>query len=248
MSFPQTIMGKYGWEKVTTTAQKQKVGTRMQIGEREFVYYSAGEAVTAGLLMMQPAATGAHDLDLTTSAAISTGDTTLTLLTSLTLTKDQYKDGWLILNDIGEEGHMYRIKGNTAVSSAIGAVITIDEEDGFVHNISAGASNIQCGLSANPYTSSTIYQHDAIVGAPLGWSVSDVASASYAWMCVKGPTMALCNGAITIGLPACASNDTLDGAVEALDSDDDAEGTIVGYMGNTVGTAGEYGLIKANIE
>ncbi len=47
MAFPQTIMGKYGWEKVSTTAQKQKVGTRMQIGERDFIYVKSAEAITA---------------------------------------------------------------------------------------------------------------------------------------------------------------------------------------------------------
>ncbi len=36
-------MGKYGWEKVTTTSQKQKLGTRMQIFDREFVYASTGK-------------------------------------------------------------------------------------------------------------------------------------------------------------------------------------------------------------
>jgi hypothetical protein len=251
MAFPQTIMGKYGWEKVSTTTQKQKVGTHMQIGEREFVYFSAGETTTAGLLMMQPVAVGAHDLDITTSVNIAAGDTTITLEVPTTdLTANRYKDGWLVFNDRGEEGHMYRIKSNPAhdASADNTVVFTIDEEDGFHQAITLGASNIECGLIANPYASSTIYQHDAIVGAPLGWSVSDIASGSYGWMCVKGPTMALCNGSITIGLPACASNDTLDGAIEALDSDDDAEGTIVGYMGNTVGTAGEYGLIMANIQ
>ena len=63
MSFPQTIMGKYGWEKVTTTAQKQKVGTRMQIGERDFIYVKTAEAVTAGLLVMQQVGDTADDLD-----------------------------------------------------------------------------------------------------------------------------------------------------------------------------------------
>ena len=225
----------------------------MQIDDREFKYYKAGEAITAGLLLMQPAAVAAHDRDITvtTGADISAGDTTVSLEVPTTdLTKDQYKDGWLILNDIGEEGHMYRIKSHPAhdASADNTVIITLDEEDGFVHAISAGASAIQCGLAANPYLSSTIYQHDAIVGAPLGWSASDVASGSFGWMCVKGLTMALCNGAITIGLPVVAANDTLDGAVEALDSDDDAEGTIVGYMGNTVGADTEYSLIKANIQ
>ena len=29
MSFPNTIHGKYGWEKVQTSGQKHKLGTRM---------------------------------------------------------------------------------------------------------------------------------------------------------------------------------------------------------------------------
>jgi len=243
MSFPQSIMGKYGWEKVTTTAQKQKLGTRMQIGEREFVYISTGEAVTAGLLMMQAAATAAHDLDLAVAAS-SAGATTVTLSASLTITLNQYKDGWIIFNDVEEEGHMYRIKSNTAVSGATGCVITLDEEDGLATAITTSQ---QVGLATNPYSASTIYQHDAIVGAPLGWACVDIASGSYGWICVKGPTVALVTGAITIGLPVVAANDTLDGAVEAMDSDDDAEGTVVGYMGNAVGVTGEYGLIIANI-
>ena len=246
MSFPQTIMGKYGWEKVTTTAQKQKVGTRMQIGERDFIYVKTAEAVTAGLLVMQQVGDTADDLDLTTSADISAGDTTMTLSTSLTLTKDQYKDGWLIFNDVGEEGHMYRIKGNTAVTSAAGAVITIDEEDGFHAAISSGASNIQCGLTANPYSAIEVYDQDAIEGAPLGWSVVDIASGSYGWSCIGGPTLAKISGTPDEGMPLVASP-TADGCVEVLDSDADTKGAIVGYMGNTTGINLEHALILTNI-
>ena len=247
MSIPQTIMGKYGWEKVTTTAQKQKVGTRMQIGERDFIYVKTAEAVTAGLLVMQQVGDTADDLDLTTSADISAGDTTMTLSTSLTLTKDQYKDGWLIFNDIGEEGHMYRIKGNTAVSSAAGAVITIEEEDGFHAAISSGASAIQCGLTANPYSAVEIYDYNGIEGAPLGWSCVDIASGSYGWICVGGPTLALITGTPDEGVALVASKNTRDGGVEVLDSDDDGEGTIVAYMGNSTGVDGEYALVMTNI-
>ena len=69
MSFPQAIMGKYGWEKVTTTAQKHKLGTRMQIADREFVYSQAGEAITAGVLVKGKTGTDAHQVDLAVSAA-----------------------------------------------------------------------------------------------------------------------------------------------------------------------------------
>ena len=98
MAFPQTLMGKHGWEKVTTTAQKHKLGTRMQIAEREFVYTSTGEAIVAGNLVMGKAGTAAHQVDLAVSAG-SAGATTITLSGSLSITKDEYKDGWIIFND-----------------------------------------------------------------------------------------------------------------------------------------------------
>ena len=69
MSFSQNITGKYGSEKVTTSAQKQKLGARMQIFDREFVYVKAGEAITAGVLVDGMAGTTAHQVDLAVSAA-----------------------------------------------------------------------------------------------------------------------------------------------------------------------------------
>jgi hypothetical protein len=243
MAFPQTVMGNYGWEKVTSTSQKQKLGTRMQIFDRAFVYAQAGEAITAGVLVTGKAGTAAHQVDLAVTAA-SAGATTVTLSGSLTITENLYKDGWLIFNDLGEEGHMYRVKGNTAVASATGCVITIDEPDGLVTAIT---SSQQVGLYENPYKEVDIHDFNDIDHAPLGWACVDIADESYGWLCVKGFTTALIEGTPGIGLPLVASN-SVDGSVEILDSDDDAEGTIVGYMGPIAGVNGEYGLIKANLE
>ena len=243
MSFPQSIMGKYGWEKVTTSAQKHKLGTRMQIFDREFVYVKAGEDITAGVLVDGFAGTAAHQVDLAVSAA-SAGATTVTLSGSLSIAKDLYKDGWLIFNDIGEEGHMYRVKSNTLVSSATGCVVTLDEEDGLVVAITASQ---QVGLYQNPHFEVEIHDFNDIDHAPLGWACVDIADTYFGWLCDKGFTTALIDGTPAIGIALVVSQG-VDGAVEVLDSDDDAEGTIVGYMGNTVGTAGEYGLIIANVQ
>ena len=242
MSFPQTIMGKYGWEKVTTTAQKQKLGTRMQIADREFVYVKAGEALTAGMLIMGQAGTAAEQVDLAVAAG-SVGDTTITLSGSLTITKDEYKDGWIIFNDVGEEGHMYRIKSNTAVSSATGCVITLDEEDGLVTAITTSQ---QVGLYENPYTEVEAHDANDVDHAPLGWTCVDIADTDFGWLCVKGFTTALIDGTPGLGVPLVASNG-VDGAVEVYDEDGTVNLSPVGYMGPIAGVAGEYGLIKANI-
>ena len=243
MAFPHTITGSYGWEKVTSTSQKQKLGTRMQIFDREFAYASTGEAIVTGNLVMGKAGTAAHQVDLAVSAS-SAGATTVTLSGSLTITEDLYKDGWLVFNDVEEEGHIYRVKGNTAVSSATGCVITIDEADGLVTAITTSQ---QVGLYENPYKATEKHDGSDIDHAPLGWTCVDIASGSYGWLCVKGFTAALIEGTPGPGLPLVASN-SADGSVEILDSDDDAEGTIVGYMGPIAGVNGEYGLIKANLE
>jgi len=243
MSFPQSIMGKYGWEKLTTSAQKHILGTRMQIADREFVYVQAGEAITAGGLIKGKDGTDAHQVDLAVSAA-SAGSTTVTLSGSLTITLNQYKDGWIIFNDQEEAGHMYRIKSNTAVSSATGCVITLDEEDGL---ITAMTTAQQVGLYENPHKDVEIHDADGIDNAPIGWACVDIANDYYGWLCVKGWTTALIEGTPGMGLPLVAS-DSADGSVEILDSDADAEGTVVAYMGPLAGVNAQYGLIKANIE
>jgi hypothetical protein len=243
MAFPQTITGKFGWEKLTTTAQKHKLGTRMQIADREFVYASTGEAITVGKLVMGKAGTAAHQVDLAVSAS-SAGATTVTLSGSLSVAKDLYKDGWLLFNDVEEEGHFYRVKGNTLVASATGCVVTIDEEDGLV---SAITTSQQVGLYESPYKAVEAHDGSDIDHAPLGWTCGDIASGSYGWLCVRGFTAGLIEGTPGPGLPLVASN-SADGSVEILDSDDDAEGTVVAYMGPIAGVNGEYGLVKANLE
>ena len=243
MSFPQTIMGKFGWEKVTTTTQKHKLGTRMQIFDREFVYCEAGEDITAGKLVMGIDGTAAHQVDLAVAAA-SAGATSITLSGSLSIAKDLYKDGWIIFNDVEEEGHMYRVKGNTAVASATGCVVTLDEEDGLATAITTSQ---QVGLYENPYTEVEAHDANDVDHAPLGWTCVDIADTDFGWLCVKGFTTALIDGTPGLGVPLVASNG-VDGAVEVYDEDGTVNLSPVGYMGPIAGVAGDYGLIKANIE
>ena len=243
MSFPQTIMGKAGWEKVTSTSQKQKLGTSMQIGERMFRYASTGEAITVGKLVMGKAGTAAHQVDLAVSAS-SAGATTVTLSGSLSIAKNLYKDGYLILNDVEEEGHFYKVKGNTLVSSATGCVVTIDEEDGL---LTAITTSQQVGLYENPYKAVEAHDANDVDQPPLGWTCADIASGSYGWLLSQGFTSALVDGTPAAGVPLIASNG-VDGAVEVYDEDGTVNLSLVGYMGPIAGVAGEYGLIKANIE
>ncbi len=132
MAFPLTVHLGYGQEKVETSSQKQKLGTRAVTPDGRVFYYAenSGTAITsAGQLVDGIAQVGANDGDLAT-AALAAGSLTVTTTTSLTVTKDQYKDGYLFINDNAAQGEVYRIKSNTAVSSAAGLEVTVDEPDG----------------------------------------------------------------------------------------------------------------------
>ena len=147
MSFPNTIYGKYGWEKVQTSTQKHKLGTRMSFDDgRVFRYVGCGgTGIAAGRLVQAPAGTAEDKVDTNVNAA-SAGDTTVTLAENRTITKDEYKNGYLFVNSGTGVGEVYRIKSNTAVSGASGCVITLDEEDGLVSALAASGST-EVGLS-----------------------------------------------------------------------------------------------------
>ena len=111
MSFPQTIMGKWGWEQVVTTAKKHKLGTRMQIADTEYIYASSGEAVLAGQLM-ESAAVEANENDDLAVATTAAESTTVSVTFGGAVTLDEYADGFLYVNAGGGAGagFRYRIK------------------------------------------------------------------------------------------------------------------------------------------
>ena len=101
MAFPLTVHLGYGQEKVETSSQKQKLGTRAVTPDGRVFYYAenSGSAITtAGQLVDGIAAVGAHDMDLA-AAATSANELSFTSGTSLTVTKNQYKDGYVYFND-----------------------------------------------------------------------------------------------------------------------------------------------------
>jgi len=238
MSFPQTIMGKWGWEQVVTTAKKHKLGTRMQIAETEYVYASSGEAVLAGQLMESAAVEGNENDDLAV-ATTAAGSTTVSVTFGGAVTKDEYADGFLISNVDASDalGWRYRIKGNAAGTSDV--EVTIDHEDGFITQWLAGTA--KAGAFKNPYTSCLISNTTAL-GPVVGVTVSDIASGSYGWLQTNGPALVLIQGTPGVGTGLMRSNGTT-GAVEL------ADGSLqpVGAMGRTAGIDAEYHEVILNI-
>ena len=104
MAFPLSVNLSYGQEKVETSDQRQKLGTRASTPDgRVFYYAKVGIAISSAGMIVDAATTfteANHDMDLTLILAHSAGDTTISLEVPTTdLTKDRYADGYLMFND-----------------------------------------------------------------------------------------------------------------------------------------------------
>ena len=248
MAFPLTIHLGYGQEKVETSDQQQKLGTRAVLPDGRVFYYSenSGAAITtAGQLVDGIAAVGAHDGDLAT-AALAAGSLTVTTTTSLTVTKDQYKDGYLFINDNAAQGEVYRVKSNTAVASAAGCEITIDESDGIR---TAFTTSTQFGLMYPPYKDIKLMDNDGtMTTGPLGVTTIAVTADYFCWIQTAGPAAVL-SGAATfvVGDAVGISKADENGAIDLWDASTEEDSRPIGTSMGVVSVDTEYGWVMLAI-
>ncbi len=187
MAFPTTVQLKQGMEKVETSSQKHKLGTRGVTSDGRIFYYAenSGTAITHGGYLVDGIALLLRSRYGLGATATSAGATSFTSGTSLTVTKDQYKDGYVYFNDGPGQGETYKVKSNTAVSSATGLSITIDDEDGLV---TALTTSSLFGLMYNPYKDIKIIDGDGtMTTGVLGVTTAPVTADYFCWIQTSGP-------------------------------------------------------------
>jgi hypothetical protein len=81
MSFSPIQGGRYGFEKITTSDQRQVLGAEMAFPDgRKFRYVAnGGTAIGEGLVVASEAPAGNHDEDLVITTSPSVGDTTISI-------------------------------------------------------------------------------------------------------------------------------------------------------------------------
>ena len=252
MSFPNTVYGKPGWEKVITSKQQHKLGTRMAFADGRVFRYasnSTAAAIAAGRLVQAPATDTGDDENIAVSAAVAAGGTKVTSGTSQTLTLDQYKEGYLYINDNAGEGQVYQVKGNTAVSGASGGIFEIDEEDGF--NIALTTSS-EFGVVYNPYDK-IIVQPQSLTNAAVGVSTTTITQSTssvtyYTWVQTWGICALLDTGATWVVGDQLASAETgADGAAILLDSSAAPDNQSIGYSMYIKPATTEFGIMMLTI-
>ena len=202
MAFPTTVYLSYGMEKVETSEQKQKLGTKAVLPDGRTFYYaknSSAAITTAGQIVDGIAAVAAHDMDVAATEAHSVGDTTISLEVPTTdLTLNQYADGYLCINDGPGQGEVYRIKSHPAhdASDDNTVIFTIDEPDG----IRTALTTLSLfGIIYNPYTDVKIVDGDGtMTTGPLGVTTIPVTASYYCWLQTSGVASVLSGAVVAI--------------------------------------------------
>ena len=248
MAFPNTVYGKYGFEKVQTSSQKHKVGTRMAFDDgRVFRYVEVGGSdIAAGAVVQAAAGVANHDMDLAITTAAS-GVTSVTVtLGSTAATANQYKDGFLYINDGGTgEGHVYKIKSNAAGDSAGTCVITLEEDDETVTALTNGTH--LAGLAVNTY-SNVIISPTTVSNIAIGTAPRLLTTNYYGWIQTWGQAAVLANAAGVIGQHVRVGGASTAGGTEDMDFDGSNENEqIVGVQMLIASAASDYAFVYLTI-
>jgi len=207
MSFNPVQGGRYGFEKITTSDQRQVLGAEMAFPDgRKFRYVAnGGTAIGEGLAVASEAPAGNHDEDLVITTSPSVGDTTISItLGGTAAAKNLYAEGYLFFNLASTTPHeMYKIKGHPLIASSGTGVITIDEPDGFQTAITAGTDT--AGLIKNPYMD-IVVAPAAVAGRFVGVTAADLEADYYGWVQVAGLASAKIDGTPAVGTLVGASS------------------------------------------
>lgn len=195
-----------------SSTKLHRLGDRLEVGDRTFRYAHASEALTAGKLCTIAMDTDAED---TVTVAHPAGTTEVTVTAASTITKNQYEDGYLVVDEGTDAGSTYHIKENDAITSSSTGTVTL--YDGLVSDWSTSDTDIM--LYTNPYSVvqvSNTDQKEKAAGVPL----VDVTSDYYFWLQTRGPAGVLQDEAFgnATGERVAAIGSGTAGAVEAADA------------------------------
>lgn len=203
---------------------------------RAYRYAKAGgTALVAGNLQQSQAQdTDTQDM---TAVAASVGDLSIASTTTVTVTANEYAEGFILVSVTPGVGRLYKIKGHIAYTSAAPTFNLFEEVK------VALTTTSRLDALANPYAA-TVVAPTTFTGPAVGVAVHPIAASEFGWIQVLGVTNVLADGALVIGEPVIRSNGTA-GSVEPATTTFTVQGT-VGLAQTAVSTT-EYGAVNLKL-
>lgn len=203
---------------------------------RAFRYCKAGgTALVAGQLQQSQAQdTDTQDL---TAVAAAIGDTSIAASTTVTVTANEYAEGFILITVTPGVGRQYKIKGHIAYTTAAPTFQLMEEVK------VALTTTSRFDAMANPFNA-VVVAPTTYTSSAAGVAVHPIAIDEYGWLQVGGVANVLADGALIVGEPVIRSNGTA-GSVEPTTT----TFTVQGYVGNAktgVATT-EYGAVDLKL-
>ena len=209
MSFPTTIGGRYGFEKITTSDQRQVLGAEMALPDgRKYRYVeNGGTAIEEGMIVASEAPAGNHDEDLAVATTAAGASSITVTLGATAAAKNLYAEGYIFFNlpTLSTAGSrvFYKIKSHPQADGSATLALTIDEPDNTVIAVTNGTET--AGLIKNPYKD-IVVAPAAVAGRFVGLSVCQIAANYYGWVQVAGMGVAAMDGTPAVGTLVGASS------------------------------------------
>lgn len=221
----------------TSSTQGTDLGALATSGDgRYFRYCLAGATALVAGKLQQAAIEDTTNQQALTVTNPALGATSVVTTTTVTLAANLLAGGFMTINSATTgAGFNYKIKGNTAATTAV-TTFTLEDP---IALACTGTTIIDVKL--NPYQS-VIVNPTAATSVPVGVAVYNVTAAQYGWVQVGGPACVLADGTVVVGTALVASNATA-GAVEALTGVQAIVATAITGIAST-----DYGLVKLMID
>ena len=239
MSFPATVSGFYGWEKQTTSAQRQVLGAEMAFADgRKYRYVeNGGTALQEGNVVSSEAPAGHHDEDLPVATTAAGASSVTVTLEGTAAAKNLYAEGYLFFNTptMSTAGTrvFYKIKSHPQADASATLALPLDEPDGTVIAVTNGTE--KAGLIKSPYKD-IVVAPDAIVGRYVGVTACQIAANYFGWVQVAGLAVVTLDGNVAMGT-VVGSSGTHAGSMVAVGADVTAA---LGRVHGKVGVNDEY--------
>ena len=219
------------------------VGTRWDLSDgREVILAKTAAATTlaAGKLYQDPAMIANHANCAVTAFTAYSNNGNVPAKVTLTLgatavTANQYRGGFLVVNDATGEGQTLRIASHPAADSAASLAVTLEDAPNTALTTSSEVTLVP------PYGKDIIIFPTTATNVAVGVGLYAIAASTYGFLVSKGTVSCLGDGTLTAGSAVSPSN-AVAGAVE--------NGVIAqGFVGTAVeaGVDTEYRTVFVNL-
>jgi hypothetical protein len=188
--------------KEAKTAATTVLGTvKTLAGGREIIYCFVTAAITASGVVYGTKPNQANHSNVVVNITASIGAKSVTICAGATaIVRDDYKDGFLLINDAQGEGHAYMIEGHASASSGSGVAVTL--KDGLETTLTTASEATLVYSKGNVIALSNISVGTTFTSCQAGVSLITAAASSYVWMGKKGPWPAVISGTPALGTTA----------------------------------------------